>query len=94
MASEEYVAPMINFWNALNNWGLGDDYVVLCLDPRCMEAAEALNITAYGGYLLSSDDELKDWHVPVARMKVNSHSHSHPEPHRANSSFSLQPTSI
>ena len=70
IASKKYVAPMINFKFGLDRWDLGKQYVILCLDHECVQAAESQNIHAYTGYLMSAKEEGDDWHTPVARIKV------------------------
>ena len=75
MASTQYIEPMINFNKALKKWNLDKFYVVLCLDVECTKAAEAHNILAYSGFLMSENEALNDWHDPIARMKVPPHSY-------------------
>jgi len=61
---------MINFKLGLDRWGLGEQFLVLCLDHECVKAAEANNIHAYGRYITTAKEEDDDWHTPVARIKV------------------------
>src|SRR5579862_3784708 len=70
IASKKYIESMINFKFALDTWGLGNRYVVLCLDRECVQAADSHNIHAYTRYLMSSSEAGDDWHLPVARIKV------------------------
>lgn len=62
--------PIINFRTALDKFGLGQNYLVLCLDTGCFEGAEAQNILAYDGYIMSAEEAENDYHLPVARAKV------------------------
>jgi len=77
---------MINFNVALKRWGLERNYMVLCLDVECVQAAEADDFLAYDGYFMRETEVGHDWHASVARMKVTSPPY--------NSDFSLLPTSI
>jgi len=61
---------MINFKLGLDMWGLGDRFVVLCLDRECVQAAESHEIHAYTRYLMTAGEAGDDWHLPVARIKV------------------------
>jgi|SRR5579862_1694630 len=70
IASNSYLEPMINFRRSLEKWSLGENYVALCLDVECVQAANAHNITAYDGYLMTAKEAQSDWHLPVGRMKV------------------------
>jgi len=86
MASKQYIEPIINFNVALKRWNRDKNYVVLCLDIECLQAAEVHDFLAYGGYLMRDTEVGHDWHPSVARMKVASPSY--------NSDYSLLPTSI
>ena len=70
MASKEYIDPVINFKKQLDKFDLGDVYVVLCLDPECVDATKAHHILGFGGYLATETEAEGDWHFPIARMKV------------------------
>lgn len=68
IANKKYVDAMVNFKFALDKWDLGQQYVVLCLDQKCMEAAESHNILAFNSNLMTDDND--EWQAPVARIKV------------------------
>jgi hypothetical protein len=70
IASKQYVDPMINLKYALDMWGLGEQYVVLCLDHECVHGAESHKIHAYTRYLMNAKEDGDDWHTLVARIKV------------------------
>jgi len=76
IASKSYIEPMINFKIALDKWNLGGNYVVLCLDIECAQAAESSNIIAFDGYFMSGKESKGDWHFPIARIKVPSRNFS------------------
>jgi len=86
LASKQYIEPMINFNVALKRWNRDKNYVVLCLDIECLQAAEAHDFLAYDGYFMRDTEVGHDWHASVARMKVPSPSYI--------SDYSLLPTSI
>lgn len=70
MASKEYLDAIVNFRTALDKFGIGKTYLVLCLDTECVEGAKANDVIAYGGYRMNSKEKDGDFHVPVARAKV------------------------
>ena len=62
---------MINFRTSLEKWGLERNYVVLCLDADCMQAAKAQKILAYGGYFAKAKETGGEWRTLVGGMKVD-----------------------
>jgi len=75
MATESYIEPMVNFKWGLDKFELGGDYVVLCLDVPCLEAAHRYNILAFRGFVGKSLEGAVDWHSRlgsrVAEIKVS-----------------------
>jgi hypothetical protein len=70
MASENYIESVINFKRQLDKFSLGGRFLVLCVDPACVEAMSKHSILGYDGYLQTESESKADWHLPIARMKV------------------------
>lgn len=70
LASENYIEPIINFRASLDKWNMGKNYVVICMDTACLQAAETHDILAYDGYCINRRELGSDWHIPIARAKV------------------------
>ena len=73
IASEPYIESTINFKRGLDNFSLGEDYVVLCLDTPCLEAARGHDIIAFGGYIMKETEATDGWGYAIARAKVQRH---------------------
>jgi len=70
IASEKYVQSTVNFKFSLDRWGLGRQFVVLCLDDDCVREAESHGIYAYNRYATDAKERSDNWRRAVARVKV------------------------
>jgi len=68
ISDKNYIEQAVQFKARLDHFYLSDQYVVLCLDPECVEGMRAKNVNVYDGYVIT---DLGDWHMPVAAMKVH-----------------------
>lgn len=73
VASDPYIESMINFKRGLDNFSLGEDYVVLCLDTQCLETARSHDIIAFGGYIVKEAEATDDWRYAIVHAKVHRH---------------------
>jgi len=70
IADSQYLSQMRLFKSRLDIFGLGGNYVVLCLDGPCLADLRRESILVYDGFLMSKSDSEGDWHAHVAKLKV------------------------
>jgi hypothetical protein len=66
IADKNFLGAALHFKSQLDRQGLGDSFVILCLDDECLKGAEGKSL-AYDGFVFRGPG---DWHTPVAKMKV------------------------